>query len=207
MLAIDPPLFADVTGSTDTEVVFYLALTFGLEDDPIQALERTVGLIESVAGRRGRRWFRGASACRTARPCGRCAMRPREPRAPCSPPPTRTQSGAVSRQRPASAAHRRRPSGRLGAVLGPSWTLERGSRGDAVTVRHRGELDERPFRPSPADARRRAGSRARRQTRIDELSGRGQPHLDRALVVAHLEYGLRRRRGAALDRAVAKVEA
>jgi predicted glutamine amidotransferase len=46
MLAIDPELFAEVQGSTDTEVVFYLALTLGLADDPIAALERTVGLIE-----------------------------------------------------------------------------------------------------------------------------------------------------------------
>ena len=53
VLAIDPSLFADMVGSTDTEVVFRLALTFGLEDDPIQALERTVGLIETTAVRRG----------------------------------------------------------------------------------------------------------------------------------------------------------
>jgi predicted glutamine amidotransferase len=53
MLAIDPGLFADITGSTDTEVVFRLALTFGLEDDPIPALERTVGLIEATATKRG----------------------------------------------------------------------------------------------------------------------------------------------------------
>lgn len=53
MLAIDPQLFADVQGSTDTEVVFHLALTLGLEDDPIAALERTVGLIEETAGRHG----------------------------------------------------------------------------------------------------------------------------------------------------------
>jgi predicted glutamine amidotransferase len=33
MLVIDPELFPDVTGSTDTEVIFNLALTFGLEDD------------------------------------------------------------------------------------------------------------------------------------------------------------------------------
>src|SRR5919109_3882375 len=38
MLAIEPALFADVHGSTDTEVVFHLALTFGLEQDPIGAL-------------------------------------------------------------------------------------------------------------------------------------------------------------------------
>jgi glutamine amidotransferase len=49
MLAIDPERFADVQGSTDTEVVFHLALTFGLDDDPLVALERTVGLIEATA--------------------------------------------------------------------------------------------------------------------------------------------------------------
>ncbi|MGH2837824.1 MAG: class II glutamine amidotransferase [Thermoleophilaceae bacterium] len=53
MLAIDPDLFANVQGSTDSEVVFHLALTFGLEHDPIEALERTVGLIEESAGRHG----------------------------------------------------------------------------------------------------------------------------------------------------------
>jgi glutamine amidotransferase len=53
MLEIDPGLFAEVHGSTDTEVVFHLALTFGLEQDPIGALERTVALIESVAARHG----------------------------------------------------------------------------------------------------------------------------------------------------------
>jgi glutamine amidotransferase len=54
MLAIDPALFADVHGSTDTEVVFHLALTHGLEQDPIDALEQTVGLIEATARRNGR---------------------------------------------------------------------------------------------------------------------------------------------------------
>jgi predicted glutamine amidotransferase len=49
MWAIDPRLFAGIVGSTDTEVVFRLALTFGLEEDPIRALERTVGLIETTA--------------------------------------------------------------------------------------------------------------------------------------------------------------
>jgi glutamine amidotransferase len=49
MLAIAPDRFAAVQGSTDTEVVFHLALTLGLETDPIAALERTVGLIEATA--------------------------------------------------------------------------------------------------------------------------------------------------------------
>lgn len=53
MLAIDPDLFPNVQGSTDTEVVFQLALTHGLEEDPIGALEQTVGLIEHVAERHG----------------------------------------------------------------------------------------------------------------------------------------------------------
>ena len=53
MLAVDPSMFADVQGSTDTEVVFHLALTLGLEDGPIEALERTVGMIEAIARRHG----------------------------------------------------------------------------------------------------------------------------------------------------------
>src|SRR3954447_1311844 len=43
ILMIDPDRFGDVTGSTDTEIVFHLALTYGLEEDPLSALERTVG--------------------------------------------------------------------------------------------------------------------------------------------------------------------
>jgi glutamine amidotransferase len=53
MLAIEPDRFADIHGSTDTEVVFYLALTFGLEQDPVGALEQTVGFIEATAGEHG----------------------------------------------------------------------------------------------------------------------------------------------------------
>ena len=78
MLAVDPALFADVHGSTDTEVVFHLALTFGLEEDPIGALERTVGLIEEAARQQGiAARCRLASACRTAPACGASATRPR----------------------------------------------------------------------------------------------------------------------------------
>jgi glutamine amidotransferase len=49
MVAIDPELFDDVAGSTDSEVMFYLALTFGLTDDPLAGLERAVGFIEATA--------------------------------------------------------------------------------------------------------------------------------------------------------------
>jgi predicted glutamine amidotransferase len=53
MLAVDPGLFADIQGTTDSEVVFHLALTFGLADDPLGALERAVGLVEATAARHG----------------------------------------------------------------------------------------------------------------------------------------------------------
>ena len=53
MLAVDPELFGEIEGSTDTEVVFHLALTLGLTDDPVAALERTVGVIEAAARSRG----------------------------------------------------------------------------------------------------------------------------------------------------------
>jgi predicted glutamine amidotransferase len=53
MMAIEPHRFAAVQGSTDTEVLFQLALTFGLEEDPIRALERTVGFVEATAARHG----------------------------------------------------------------------------------------------------------------------------------------------------------
>src|SRR5215469_14549745 len=34
VLGVDPSLFPEIKGSSDTEVLFYLALTFGLADDP-----------------------------------------------------------------------------------------------------------------------------------------------------------------------------
>jgi hypothetical protein len=53
MLAIAPELFANVKGSTDSEVLFHLALTFGLEHDPVGALELAVGLVEATAVKHG----------------------------------------------------------------------------------------------------------------------------------------------------------
>ena len=48
MLAIDPELYPEIAGSTDSEAFFYLAITFGLSHDPPQAVERAVGFIEQV---------------------------------------------------------------------------------------------------------------------------------------------------------------
>lgn len=46
--AVDPFLFADIEGSTDSELFFFLALTLGLVDDPFGAVARAVGFIEDV---------------------------------------------------------------------------------------------------------------------------------------------------------------
>jgi len=53
MLAISPQLFPAISGSTDSEIMFFLALTFGLQDDPSAAVERMIGFIEDVARSHG----------------------------------------------------------------------------------------------------------------------------------------------------------
>ncbi len=55
VLAIDPELYPFIEGSTDSETLFYLAKTFGLEDDPPQAVARAIGLVEAVGARTRRR--------------------------------------------------------------------------------------------------------------------------------------------------------
>ncbi|MGW7258019.1 class II glutamine amidotransferase [Streptomyces sp. NPDC054834] len=52
-LAVDPGLFSDIEGSTDSEMMFFLALTFGLEHDPPGAVARMVGLVEQTGRRQG----------------------------------------------------------------------------------------------------------------------------------------------------------
>ncbi len=51
ILAVDPSLYPEIRGQADTEVLFYLALTFGLEDDPPTAVGQAIGLVEEVAER------------------------------------------------------------------------------------------------------------------------------------------------------------
>ena len=48
VLRVDPSLYPEIEGSTDSEVFFFLALTLGLEDDPPTAVEKAVGIIEQV---------------------------------------------------------------------------------------------------------------------------------------------------------------
>ncbi|HXW59500.1 MAG TPA: class II glutamine amidotransferase [Solirubrobacteraceae bacterium] len=53
MLAVAPELFGEIQGSTDSEVLFHLALTHGLEEDPITALAQTIGFVETTAAEHG----------------------------------------------------------------------------------------------------------------------------------------------------------
>ena len=53
LVAIDPELFHGVTGSTDSETLFYLALGYGLEHDPLGAMEHAVGFVEQLAESQG----------------------------------------------------------------------------------------------------------------------------------------------------------
>jgi len=53
LLRIDPKLFPEIEGTTDSELMFYLALTFGLADDPVGGLERMAGFVETEGRRAG----------------------------------------------------------------------------------------------------------------------------------------------------------
>ncbi|MFD3543168.1 class II glutamine amidotransferase [Streptomyces sp. NPDC058662] len=52
-LLVDPALYADIGGTTDSEVMFYLALTFGLDEDPPAAVARMAGVVERVGREHG----------------------------------------------------------------------------------------------------------------------------------------------------------
>jgi predicted glutamine amidotransferase len=52
-LAVEPGLYPEIEGSTDSELFFYLALTFGLDADPQDAVARAVGHIEETGRRHG----------------------------------------------------------------------------------------------------------------------------------------------------------
>ncbi|HEX6582332.1 MAG TPA: class II glutamine amidotransferase [Thermoleophilaceae bacterium] len=151
MLAVDPGLFAEVNGSTDTEVVFHLALTLGLEDDPIAALERTVGVVESTADARG---VEGAVQATFGVSDGESLWAVRYS--------TEGRARSLFASADVETVRRLHPDNprfeRLGAddrliVSEPFSDLPGVWReipeATAVTVRHGGVLEERPFRPRP----------------------------------------------------------
>lgn len=49
-IAVAPEYFPLIHGSTDSEIMFLLALTFGLQGDVKTGLERMAGLVEHIAG-------------------------------------------------------------------------------------------------------------------------------------------------------------
>ena len=53
LLSVDPELLPEIEGSTDSELLFYLALTFGLERSAVEALERMAGLVEDLGEKHG----------------------------------------------------------------------------------------------------------------------------------------------------------
>lgn len=65
MFDIDPELFSSIGGSTDSETLFFLALTFGLRDDPPAALARTMGHVERAREAAGVEQPIQFSACTT----------------------------------------------------------------------------------------------------------------------------------------------
>jgi predicted glutamine amidotransferase len=48
MLAVGDSLYPSIEGTTESETMFFLALTFGLENDPVAAVEGMVGVVEET---------------------------------------------------------------------------------------------------------------------------------------------------------------
>ena len=136
VLAVDPSLFASIEGSTDTEVFFYLALSFGLEDDPAKAVEEAVGLIEHVGRNHG---VEHPIQMTVATSDGDASLgfplleRARLPDALLL--DRRAEDArAVSRPRDPQRRERRGSADRLGAAARPQGRLERGA---GIELRHR----------------------------------------------------------------------
>jgi len=53
LMAVAPEFFGNIIGTTDSELMFHLALTFGLQRDPPGALARMAGFIEKVGRAHG----------------------------------------------------------------------------------------------------------------------------------------------------------
>ena len=51
--AVDPSLYPEIAGSTDSELLFFLALTLGLEENPPDAVAQAIGFVEAKGRERG----------------------------------------------------------------------------------------------------------------------------------------------------------
>lgn len=56
ILAVDPSLYPEIQGTTDSEVLFHLALTLGLQDDPIAGMRAAIREAERVGREHGVRF-------------------------------------------------------------------------------------------------------------------------------------------------------
>ena len=153
MLAMDPALFAETHGSTDSEVVLGLALTLGLEEDPIAALERTVGLIEAIAARHGiEDAVQGTFGVTDGDTLWAVRYatrgRPRTLFASCDVAAIRRLYPDNERAQMLSDDDRVIVSEPFNDLPGVWQEIPEAT---AVTVRHRGSLHERPFRPQPPE--------------------------------------------------------
>jgi predicted glutamine amidotransferase len=63
VMRVDESLYPEITGQTDSEILFYLALSLGLEDDPPAAVARAIGAVEALGLQRGVQYpFQGTIA-------------------------------------------------------------------------------------------------------------------------------------------------
>ena len=51
--AVDPSLYPEISGGTDSELLFFLALTFGLDENPPDAVAQAIGFVEAKGRERG----------------------------------------------------------------------------------------------------------------------------------------------------------
>jgi predicted glutamine amidotransferase len=153
-MAVDPQLFPSIRGSTDSEVLFYLALTAGLERDPLGALETAVGIVEETARRHG---LQPAVQASIGVSDGRCLWAVRY--ASSGRPRTLFASADVASLRQLHPENTRLQLLRDGdrvvvsepfADLPGAWHEVPDD--TAVIVEHGGGLEHRPFRPRVAQA-------------------------------------------------------
>ena len=149
MLAIDPRALRGRSRARPTPRSSSTSRSrIGLEDDPIAALERTVGLVEeSARAARRRRWSRGRSGSPTASRCGRCATRPRARHGRSSRRPTSTPSSSLPGQQALPRDARRRPADRLRALLGPAGRVGGDPAAELGRVASGGVFEHQDFRP------------------------------------------------------------
>lgn len=53
LFAVAPEYFNNILGTTDSDLMFHLAITFGLETDPLGAVARMAGFVEETGRRHG----------------------------------------------------------------------------------------------------------------------------------------------------------